>query len=650
MLVCLGFVLASTVPFVRSCSDEHVHLPAKRGLGSPSLSLGLGWTIAAPTRPLEWGDLNVLHTTDTHGWLLGHQELSPPEPNYSGTFGDFADFVQHMKETALKKRVDLLLLDSGDIHDGTGLSDGSPPGTIDGHDSNQFLKRLPYDALAIGNHELYVYNNTFDMYSDFALHWKGRYLSSNVNITVPDPSDSSQNVSVPVGSRFAKFRTLMGRRVTSLGVLFDFTGFVDGTNVQPVEDMVKEQWFAEAIEEEPDLFLLVGHMPVSEDNWPIVFDAIRVIHPTTPILIFGGHAHVRDCVQLDGRSMALASGRYMETVGWMSVKFDNKQSSGSGNLTFSRRYLDTNRLTYEFHTGRNNRTFETWYGSSITRGLEELAENYDLSFEYGIAPRDYTISRDPYPSNGSSLTLFIEEAVPIALAVNNTRIAEGIPALFLTNSGSQRFDIFQGSFTKNDELTASPYTNEFWFLSNVSYGIANQVLAVLNVEGSDLRKRGLERTRKRMEEMYKRGDVEMIYNKWLEEMYAREVARARELELDRRADNTTDIVSTMGYVTTDSCPGIGDDTPHTALPFFSTPGYISSIDSPSTAAPLNITSDSTPVDVVFVDFIAEDVLEIINDLEAESGSGKVYTEDDVGLYHNLLSNQVLGVFAQEAWN
>lgn len=53
-----------------------------------------------PTRPLVWGDLNVIHTTDSHGWLLGHQKASPPEPNYSGDFGDFASFVAHMKKQA----------------------------------------------------------------------------------------------------------------------------------------------------------------------------------------------------------------------------------------------------------------------------------------------------------------------------------------------------------------------------------------------------------------------------------------------------------------------------------------------------------------------------------------------------------------------
>lgn len=28
--------------------------------------------VAAPMRDLAWGQLNFLHTTDTHGWLGGH--------------------------------------------------------------------------------------------------------------------------------------------------------------------------------------------------------------------------------------------------------------------------------------------------------------------------------------------------------------------------------------------------------------------------------------------------------------------------------------------------------------------------------------------------------------------------------------------------
>ena len=131
--------------------------------------------------------------------------------------------------------MDLLLVDTGDLHDGTGLSDGFPAGGIDGQQSSQLLATLPYDVLAIGNHELYIYNITKDMHDNLAPRFPGRYLSSNVNITI-------NNVSEPVGERFAKFTTAKGRKVTALGVLFHFTGNDEGTTVQDVPSMVNETW------------------------------------------------------------------------------------------------------------------------------------------------------------------------------------------------------------------------------------------------------------------------------------------------------------------------------------------------------------------------------------------------------------------------
>ena len=48
-----------------------------------------------------------------------------------------------MRQIALEKDVDLLLVDTGDLHDGTGLSDGFPPGDLDGHDvSKQACKGI----------------------------------------------------------------------------------------------------------------------------------------------------------------------------------------------------------------------------------------------------------------------------------------------------------------------------------------------------------------------------------------------------------------------------------------------------------------------------------------------------------------------------
>ncbi|KIK94783.1 hypothetical protein PAXRUDRAFT_827637 [Paxillus rubicundulus Ve08.2h10] len=486
--------------------------------------------LTPPSRPLVWSDFNVIHTTDTHGWLLGHQKSSWPEPNYSGDLGDFASFVTHMKQIAIEKDVDLLLVDSGDLHDGTGLSDGYPPGGVDAHESNKFLERLPYDVMSIGNHELYVYANTYDMFTNFVPYLNGRYLSSNVNITVFNSDGAAE--SVPVGNRYTKFTTRKGRKVTSLGVLYDFTGNDVNTTVQTVANMVKEEWFAEAIAEEPDVFVLVGHMPVSYDNWPVVFNAVRSVHPLTPILIFGGHSHIRDCQQYDGRSMALESGRYMETIGWMSANL----GTASGNITFTRRYLDQNRVTYQYHTQTSNSTFDTTFGRSITSGLHELATDFDLAYLYGTAPQDYTINQNPYPSNSSVLTLFIADATPVALAINNTRA--GIPNIMIANSGELRFNVFAGLFTKNDQLTASPFTDSFLYIANVTFSVANQVLPALN-HASVAEKRRRDAVEM---ELWGRGHVETRYRAWLEEM-------------DRRAavngQRSTTQNLTLGYVTTD---------------------------------------------------------------------------------------------------
>ncbi|KAB5590830.1 Vacuolar protein [Ceratobasidium theobromae] len=594
------------LPVVLACGGDHSHEKRMQ----PGASSSSSW----PSAPLEWGDINFLHTTDTHGWLSGHTKASQPEPNYSGDFGDFASFVTNMKQMADKKGVDLLLVDSGDLHDGTGYSDGFPPGQVDGQESNKFFFDVPYDVLAIGNHELYQYPIALDMHQNFAPRWNGRYLSSNVNITYTD--SNGHLVNTPVGERFVKFRTKHKRKVTAFGVLFDFTGNSANTTVQKVAAMVNETWFKDAIKEEPDLFLLVGHMPVQKDNWPVVFNAIRTVHPTTPIFIFGGHTHIRDCVQLDSRSMSIESGRYLETIGWMSAKLP-KDSNPSAPLTMTRRYLDANRNTYTYHT--QAKRFDTSKGKKITAGVTALAKAWNLTEVYGTAPQDYYLSRTAYPSNSSVLTLFVNEVIPKALAVGNPSRAS-IPKTVIVNSGSQRFDLYAGPFTRNDQFIVSPFNDAFLYFQ-VPASIASQVLARLNQKGAS--KRNVEDP-----DVYARGDVDYRFNAWKRDQFERTYH-------ERAIGNLT-----LGYVTTDSCPGIGDDTLHTPIPYYDAPGYI--------ASPLpSGLSDDTLVDLIFLDFFETDVLQIVNSLS----SAKVYSVSDVQQYGsgNLLTNTVYGIFASTEW-
>lgn len=118
--------------------------------------------------------------------------------------------------------------------------------------------------------------------------------------------------------------------------------------------------------------------------------------------------------------------------------------------------------------------------------------------------------------------------------MNNTRA--NVPNIMITNSGGLRFDVLKGPFTKNDQLTASPFTDLFLYIPNVTFSTANQVLPALNGAGAAERKKRAE-----MEmEWWGRGYVEGRYQAWLQEM-------ERRARLGGRKENDL----TLGYVTSD---------------------------------------------------------------------------------------------------
>jgi hypothetical protein len=107
----------------------------------------------------------------------------------------------------------------------------------------------------------------------------------------------------------------------------------------------------------------------------------------------------------------------------------------------------------------------------------------------------------------------------------------------ITNSGSQRFDLYAGPFTRNDQFTVSPFTDAFLFIPNVTASVANQVLPALNNAGANERRRAL---KEREDELYARGYVDARYSQWLDDMNRRG-------GFDKRASGNL----TLGYVTTD---------------------------------------------------------------------------------------------------
>lgn len=119
----------------------------------------------------------------------------------------------------------------------------------------------------------------------------------------------------------------------------------------------------------------------------------------------------------------------------------------------NRRYLDANDVSYRWHTGTTLRTFDTELGRNITDALTKLADKLKLSHVHGNVPHDYFLTRHPYGHPRSIITVFERQVLPEALEDEERR---NFPRIVIGNAGSLRFDVFKGSFDKNDELTVSP--------------------------------------------------------------------------------------------------------------------------------------------------------------------------------------------------
>ena len=610
-------------------------------------------------RPLEWGQLQVLHTTDIHGWYQGHTKSSPPEPNYSGDWGDWIAFTQHMRRLADERGVDLLLVDTGDLHDGNGLSDAGPG--VQGHVSDQVFALADYDLLTIGNHELYNMSVAQDVYEHFVPHWGDRYLTSNVHITLPGTTQSR-----PIGHRYTRFTTKNQRlTIQAYGVLFDFQLGAPGITVQDPKAMVKEAWFQASLRASSDVdaFVIAGHMPVTGyDGWDAIHEAIRSVWPTTPILMLGGHTHVRDCRMLDSHAMALESGRYLETVGWMSV-------SNVSVPTFSRRYIDANPRNYAFHAGLVHAGhLSTPRGRFVRATMDAMARAWNLTDMYGIVPRDYYLDRAPYGDPSALLTLMSEHILPDVVRSSFPARANA-SSLIIMNSGSQRFDVFAGAFTKNDQYIVSPFRDAFLFVPDVPWYVARRLVHRLNELGAVHNEQpgAVHPAQGDADPIFHQYLRHAFYSYWLNRLSPTSTsstqspvpsgrpASARRLEelleqvgtdgsmaeaLPHLVGGSRGRSPSLGYVTADSCSGLGDDTVHTPIPYSDEqPDYIA-------AQPVPLPSgDYDHVDVIFADFIAQSILSLLNTYDAR----RHYTMADVSVWGNATTESLYSSFAQLHW-
>ncbi|KAI9770015.1 MAG: hypothetical protein M1840_003726 [Geoglossum simile] len=527
-------------------------------------------------------------------------------------WGDYISFSKRMKGRADSMGVDLLLVDTGDRIEGNGLYEGSNPV---GKYTSEVFKQQDIDVICSGNHELYKKASADREHLTTVPNFRDNYLASNL-----DYIDPETNERVPLAPRFRKFTTKnQGIRILAFGFLFDFTGNSNNTVVQPVEEAIVENWFQDAIrDKEIDLYLVIGHIPVRSKEYTAIHRAIRAVNWDTPIQFFGGHTHIRDYKIYDSKSVALESGRYMETIGFMSIEglsTGKRAIKETTSLKFERMYIDNNLYSFHHHTKLNDSTFPTSHGKRVSEYITHVRKILKLDSLHGCAPQDFWLFRARYGSKDSIYTWLEDGVIPDTV---RSKGREGKPRLIIINTGAIRFDIFKGPFTRDTVFITSPFTSAFVYIKDVPYDVARKVILLINNEGpvfadaSPTMQVSALRPPERMSvaEDVVVGDISLI--SYGEHVHGDQVHFGQ-----RHSQSGEEPSLTPGYITKDDSGDDGDDTLHNPIPNYQVPNCFQ--------ANASFPQDGVPerVDLVFLDFIEPYVLLALRYLGQEYSSKHV---------------------------
>jgi hypothetical protein len=246
-------------------------------------------------------------------------------------------------------------------------------------------------------------------------------------------------------------------------------------------------------------------------------------------------------------------------------------------ITYSRRYLDWNRRTFEYRaTDSQASTFDYHSGLRVTGGITDVRKELNLALLYGCAPATYCAYCQPFGSVGNIFTL---ASTALAAEVVNA-FRSTIPRYVIVNTDSIRFDLVKGPFTYDDSFIVSPFTDAFQYIANVPYAMAKNIIYALN---------GAALPDKRDSEHY--GYMPQAQDSCLDPTIS--LITGETGELRARGITRRQTVVTPGYTMTDDFGNDGDDTIYSKIPSYSQPNYVQGNASfPATGTPQQLTSYS----------------------------------------------------------
>eukprot|EP00537_Pseudo-nitzschia_pungens_P000999 CAMPEP_0172360748 /NCGR_PEP_ID=MMETSP1060-20121228/4723_1 /TAXON_ID=37318 /ORGANISM="Pseudo-nitzschia pungens, Strain cf. cingulata" /LENGTH=847 /DNA_ID=CAMNT_0013082823 /DNA_START=543 /DNA_END=3086 /DNA_ORIENTATION=+ len=426
---------------------------------------------------------------------------------------------------------DIFLVNNGDFIHGTGLSR-----MIDGQNDPSalvpLLEKMPYDAVNVGNHELYSKKNIDAMtraggYVDW---WGDRYLTSNIhavdhnnnnknsNNNNKDNNKNSNNnnsnnnnsnnknsnnnnnnnnkLAPALGNRYKILHgSNGGSRLLAFGFLYDMPDYAPdaGIWIEDVESVIEQEWFRQALTEERyDAILVLAHMDLVDPLVETIRAGIRMfIGDGTPVVFVTGHTHYRGVKQLDDLTMTVEAGRYLDTVGFVS--FPRKESIRTEHAAslFKHAFVDANRrVLFEETLGFSRaEDGDTPNGRDLSVFIDRTRDKLGLSKEIGCAPQSYFVERrvdDPESLWG----LYKDLVIPSIFSVQQTMATieeeathtkDNLPMAMLLSRDDWRYDLLDNApLIVDDVVAVAPFNDTVVHLGTFSRSAIIQANHSLN--------------------------------------------------------------------------------------------------------------------------------------------------------------------------
>jgi 5'-nucleotidase len=242
-------------------------------------SLAIGSAVALSGVPLwlsankDYDKLTILHTNDTHSRL----DPFPPTDHRYPSMGGYARRASIIQDVRLKEK-NLLLLDSGDIFQGTPYFN-----FFGGQPELQLMSKMGYDASTIGNHE---FDNGLDGFLKVYPFAEFPFISSNY-----DFSDTILNGKIITHKIFSRGNLKIG--VYGLGInpeglvsksLYGNTKYLNPISTAiDMENILKKDFKC-------DLVICLSHLGYSYETNQIS-DVVIAENTRHTDIILGGHTH-----------------------------------------------------------------------------------------------------------------------------------------------------------------------------------------------------------------------------------------------------------------------------------------------------------------------------------------------------------------------